>query len=101
MLKAEFSGVQRESGYTAAINDQLLAERSAIIFVAADRMSRLGQMNANLMRASGFESAFNEREAADQFDWSNVCDCLLALIGIGNAAPFPIAAIASEKRFDC
>ena len=101
MFEAQFSGVQRESWCSAAIDDQLLAERAAIVFVAADRMPRLGKMNANLMRATSFESAFNEREAADQFDWSNVRDCLLALIGIGNAASFSVAAIASEKRFNC
>lgn len=100
MFESQFSGVQRESWCSAAIDDLLLAERATIIFVAADRMSRLRQVNANLMRTTGFESAFDERMAADKFDRTNVRDGLLALIGIGNAASFSVAAIASEKRFD-
>jgi hypothetical protein len=63
VLKAEDCGVQCQTRCSAAVGDRGSAERSAIFPVSANRVTGLGQVNANLMRSTGFESAFDERES--------------------------------------
>ena len=89
--------MQSETRCAAAINDRLLAKRPAIVFVTADGMPCLGKMNADLVRAAGFESAFSQSVAVDEFDGADVRDRILTLFRIRHAPPFAIAAITSEK----
>ena len=63
-------------------------------------MAVFGQVNANLVRAAGFQATFDERVVAQPLDGPNVRDRRLAHVGQVGAAPAAVAAIADQPAFD-
>ena len=63
-------------------------------------MTVFGQMNANLVRAAGFQAAFDERVVAQAVDGPHVRDRRLARVGQVGAAAAAVTAIANQPAFD-
>lgn len=100
MREREPGGVQRKPRCAARI----LAARSeaiaAVYLIAADRMTRLGKMNANLVRAPRFQLALDEREIADPFENTYVRDRSLAHARLFRAASPAVSPVAHQVRRD-
>ena len=60
MHKAELGGMQGNTNRARAI-DHLRAARCRVDSITAERMPALGEVDADLVRAAGLESAFDER----------------------------------------
>ena len=100
MFEAQFNRVQCEPWCSATIQHGFLTERAEILFVAADRMPRFRHVNADLVRAAGFESALDQRVTANKFNRANVCDGSLTLIRFGDAPSLAVTTITDQPRLD-
>ncbi len=74
MDEAQFGGVQGEAGCTAFVGAYVSFHIAVIHFLAADRVAELGEMNANLVRATGFQSTRNQRVTRKPFGCFDVSD---------------------------
>ena len=57
MLESQVGRVQRKASDLAAVGDGWLSEWASVFDVAADRMTKLRQVDANLIGAAGFQAA--------------------------------------------
>ncbi len=60
MRKRQAAGMQSQSRSIAVVDGWLAATRSAIDAITANRVTRLGKVNPNLVRPPGFQSAVDE-----------------------------------------
>src|SRR5439155_20610963 len=58
------------------------------------------EVNAHLMRASGFKTALHQRELAERFDHANMSHGMLALARSRAAAAAAVAAIRHQVRLN-
>jgi hypothetical protein len=80
-----------------------LTESMGIELLAAQAMADFGQVNANLVRATSFQSAFDNGVIAEVLHRPHVCDSLLGALGslaLWRAAAEAIAAVANEPGVD-
>ena len=81
MGKAEFRCVQRQAWSAAFIGARRLLQIAMVDAFATHRMAELREMNADLMRASRFQSARDERISRQRFLDGDVRDGILADVG--------------------
>ena len=91
--------MQCKSRISAVIRHDAAIRAPIVNRLAAHRMSKLGQMNANLVRAACLQSARKQCIARQFLFHGNVRDRFLALPGIGGAAATPISPIARQEGF--
>ena len=99
MDKLQLSRVKRKTPGAASVFDWRHAYRSAVFYVAADRMSQLGEVDSNLVGPAGFEFAFEFAELrflSKRSDRAKMGYRLFANRSIFGAAAQTIAAIANE-----
>ena len=60
--KLKYCSMQRETGDAACVFNVRSSHWATVFNVTADRVAQLREMNTNLIRASGFESAFQLAE---------------------------------------
>src|SRR5689334_2856678 len=88
VLQAQLRGVQGDAGGAAVVGEGLPAERLVVHPLAADDVSLFGEMNADLMRPSRFELAFDQRVLAQILERPDVRHGMLAdVLERGAAAP--------------
>jgi len=79
MDEREFRGVERLTRSAAGIRLRRLARLMRVELFAAERMADLRKVNADLMRAAGFEAAFEDCVIGQVLQWPNMRDCLLCV----------------------
>jgi hypothetical protein len=94
MVKTELGGMERQSREPTSIGDLRAVGSEAIYGIAANGMTQIGQMNANLVRTSRFEPARDQRILAEWFDALQVSDREFPAIGNRAATAPAVAAIA-------
>jgi hypothetical protein len=68
MYKSQLRGMEGQARSAARVNLGGTAWLSIVYFFPANRMAELRQMNANLVRSAGFQSAAYDRIMAKLFD---------------------------------
>ena len=96
VLEAQFGSVQGDSRGPAVVGNQRSGELAAIDLVATEWVSRLGQVNANLVCPARFEPAFDDGVFPQPFDRLDVGDRLFPELGVGGASPTAITAIFDQ-----
>ena len=105
MFERQLSGVECHSANAAFVFDRRHAEWAAIFDVSADRMAEFGKMDADLIRATGFQRAFdftvrllvNRLECLKRFEMSRR---VFSDRSIRRASAKSIAAVPDELRCD-
>ena len=92
MRELQFLGMQRLAAKAAQGFDQfgrrsLGQAQVAITQVADDRVSRMGHVYADLVRATGFEPAFNQGHGAELLAHAEMGDRLAAILAHGLTQP--------------
>ena len=100
MLEAEFGGVQHEPWGEAGVGDDFAGRQLAVDLVAANRVARFAQVDADLVRPPRFQPALQERVAGQRLDRRNVRHGPLALAGERRTPPPAVATVFDEDRRD-
>ena len=97
MNKSKFARVQGQSRCTALVWNHATVRTAIVDRFATNGMPGLGQMDANLVRAAGFELADEHSMVRQFFQYLHMCHCVLA--GSFRAAPTPsVATVSNEPR---
>jgi len=100
MNETQFRGVQGDPGRATMVGDTWSWESASVHLVTAEWMAGLGEMDADLMRPTGFQLALDHCVTGEIFQRPDMCDCDLAQLGVRSAAPAPISAIVNEPCLD-
>ena len=95
MFEAQFGGMQCKSRSKTRIGDAWFSKRFVVNLLAAYKMASGCQMDSYLMRATGFESAFDPGKLSQRFQVPNVGDSVLSVLGIGRYSTTSIAAVSN------
>ena len=68
MADGEFGGVQGRALETTRVGQRPAVEGAIVNSLAAQRSAGFAEVDADLVRATGFEAAFDEREVAEVFN---------------------------------
>ena len=99
--EAEFGRVQCDPSCAARVGDGFPTQRTVVNFLAAQWVTDLGEVDANLVRAARFELTFDKRVAlADRFDRRDMSDGAFAYVGSHRAAAPAIAPVADKITLD-
>ena len=80
---------------------QHLTKQSPIVdFLSTHHVARFGQMNANLMRPTRLQPAFNHRVTVEAFYRLNVRNRSFTYVGQPGAAAKAISTIPNQIRFE-
>src|SRR5207244_7011910 len=100
MRNSQGCRVQGDACHAAVIRQRPTMERAVVDAIAADRRAGLAKVNAHLMRATRFKSAFHERVTTQVLHDANMRDRPLANARLGAAAAPAIAAVADQPGFN-
>ncbi len=100
MLEAQLRRVQEQTRTAAQVGDGIAAGGTVIDLFGADGMSRLGEVDADLVGAACLQAAGKQGVAGQSLDHLDMSDCLLADSGEGVTAAPAVAPVASEEGFD-
>ena len=100
MDEAQLGGVQCQSRSATDIFDSFCSERLVVFQVAADHAPFLCEMDANLVRAAGFQSAFDLAVIAELFHPPHVSYRSLADFAVQDATPASVTAVTNQIRDD-
>src|SRR5260370_19844652 len=85
---------------TAIVRYPGAVQRPVVNLFTTDWGARFSEMNTDLVRAAGFDLAFDQREIAQLFNHLDVGDGALPRCRIVSAAAAAVAAVAHQDRFD-
>ena len=100
MLETQIGSVQSHSADFALVDDRWLSKRAAVFDVTANRMAKLCQVDADLVGATRFQSAFQFAVGANFSHRLKVRDGSIAFGFVGGASSQPVASVANELRGD-
>src|SRR5579863_794807 len=100
MDEADLGSMQGQPGSSAFIGDRFSGKWPAIDFIAAQRMPGFRKMNADLMRASRFQPAFDDGVALESLDWFDVSHRPFSEFRVFRAAAAPVAPIVDQVGFE-
>ncbi len=92
--------MKRQAGRVAFVRRRRPVQRAIIDMFATERRSPLAQMDADLVRAPGFQAAFHEREIAEFLDNSNVSHGTLSFFRPHHASAPAVAAVGGNERLN-
>lgn len=92
--------MQRESRNPAGVRQRRATERAAVLHIAADRMAELCEMDADLIRAACFESAFEFGECPQRSDGLNVSHHPLSRLALPGTAAESVSPVTQELCFN-
>ena len=101
MHKAKVCGVQGQTRRATVVGDRRFIEWAAVLDVAADRMTQLRQMNANLIRATGLQLTLKFGVVTDRAERIYVSHGPLAVDSVRTAAAHSVAPVTDKRRRDC
>ena len=96
MFEAEIGGVQRHAANLTFVDHRRLSQWAAVFDVATDGMTKLRQVDSDLVGTTRFQSAFQFAVVANFLQGSKMSDGSFALRGIGGAAAQPVTSIARQ-----
>ena len=100
MHKPQFSGVQRHPGCPAVVGDSRPGKPPPVHLVATQRVPRLGEMNANLVRPSRLQPTLDHGVARQVLDWPHMRGRNLAQLRIRGAPPPTIPPVIDQSSLD-
>lgn len=96
MFESQFGSMECEPSDFAAVGDRRLTKRASIFEVAADRVAKFRQMDANLVGPTSFKATLEFAETSDSTQRSKVRHRSLACVFIGSVLGGRVGGASSQ-----